>query len=263
MAEAAGIQPIVCNVPPREDSPVAIHEANAKALSAAIQTVAATKKTQYGNVVFFNLYSVVVNPSTGGYLPGYDLGDGIHPSLKAATAIANAFVSTTAMVYGSSVYLPWVNSSSLNLIPNALFVNAIGSSWSAGYGTSPTPTVTQIGGDPSIVGDWMQVEFPPAKVAGQYYSYNADNISVTSGATYALAFRFQISGLEANGGMVVVTYGYSGPDVGYNMTEDVADGTFYIEAPAANSQANPGIIVYPGLTGTITVKLAQVALIPR
>jgi lysophospholipase L1-like esterase len=263
MAEATGIQPIVCNVPPREDAPVAIHEANAKALSAAIQTLATTKQTQYGNVVFFNLYSIVVNPSTGGYLPGYDLGDGIHPSLKAATAIANAFVSTTTMVYGSSVYLPWVNSSALNLIPNSLFIKAIGSSWSAGYGTSPAPTVTEVTGDPHIAGNWMQIEFPPATAAGQYYSYNADNIAVTSGATYALAFRFQISGLEANGGMVVVTFGYNGPNVGYNMTEDVADGTFYIEAPAASGQANPGIIVYPGLTGTITVRMAQVGLTPR
>ena len=91
MAEATGIQPIVCNVPPREDAPVAIHEANAKAVSTAIQTLTASKQAAYGNVVFFNLYAVVVNPSTGGYLPGYDLGDGIHPSVKAATAHSECF----------------------------------------------------------------------------------------------------------------------------------------------------------------------------
>jgi len=263
MAEAAGIQPILCNVPPREDAPVAIHEANAKALSAAIQTLASSKQVQYGNVVFFNLYSAVVNPSTGGYLPGYDLGDGIHPSVKAATAIANAFVAATATVYGSSVYLPWSNSSTFNLVPNALFMNAIGNSWSAGYGNAPAPSVSVVTGDPSIVGNWMQMVFPPATAAGQYYSYNLDNVAVTKGATYALTFRFQISGLEANGGSVVVVYGYGGPNASYNMTEDVTDGTFYLESTALSGQMNPGIVVYPGLTGAITIKMAQVGLLER
>ncbi len=60
LAESAGIQPIVCNVPPREDAPVAIHEANAKALSTAIVALAVAKQAQYGNVVLFNLYAVLV-----------------------------------------------------------------------------------------------------------------------------------------------------------------------------------------------------------
>ena len=263
MAEAAGIQPIVCNVPPREDAPVAIHEANAKAVSQAIETLAAAKQTEYGNVVMFDLYSVLANPSTGAYLPGYDRGDGIHPSVIAATAVANAFVTSTAMVYGSSAYLPWTNSSTGNLIANGLFINPIGSSWSAGYGTSPIPTVSVVSGDPTIVGNWMKLTFPPATAAGQYYSYNYDNIAVTSGKTYALAFRFQISGLEANGGMVVITYGYGGPNAAYNMTEDVTDGTFYLDMPATSGQMNPGIVVYPKTTGAITVKIAQVALVQR
>jgi lysophospholipase L1-like esterase len=259
-AEATGIQPIVCNVPPREDAPVAIHEANAKAVAAAIQSLAAAKQTQYGNVVFFNLYAVVVNTSTGGYLAGYDLGDGIHPSVKAATAIANAFVSATSMVYGSSVYLPWSNTSSTNLAPNPLFINPIGYSWSAGYGTSPVPSVSVVAGGASIVGNWMQVTFPPATAAGQYYSYNLDNIAVTAGGNYALSFRFKISGLEANGGMVVITYGYNGPNASYTMLQDVTDGTFYLEAQAVGTQMNPGIIICPGLRGSITVNLAQVGL---
>jgi lysophospholipase L1-like esterase len=262
-AESAGIQPIVCDVPPREDAPVAIHEANAKALSGAIAALAATKQNQYGNVVFVNLYSVLVNRATGGYLPGYGLGDGIHPSVKGATAVANAFISATEVAYSSSVYLPWSNSSLINLVPNPLFINPIGSSWSAGYGSSPPPTVSVVSGDNTIVGNWMQVEFPPATAAGQYYSYNLDNVSVTTGTTYALAFRFQISGLEANGGMLVVTYGYRGPTAAYNMTEDVKDGAFYLEAAAVNGQMNPGVIVYPGLKGTVTVKMAQVGLVPR
>jgi hypothetical protein len=78
-----------------------------------------------------------------------------------------------------------------------------------------------------------------------------------------LAFRFQITGLEANGGMVVITYGYNGPNVSYNMTEDVTDGTFYLETPAVTGQMNPGIIIYPGLKGTVTVKMAQVGLVAR
>ena len=79
---------------------------------------------------------------------------------------------------------------------------------------------------------------------------------MTVGANYALAFRFQISGLEANGGMVVVTYGYDGPNAAYNMRQDTTDGTFYLEAQAVNGQMNPGIIAYPGTHGSITVKLA-------
>ena len=262
-AEAAGIQPIVCDVPPRQDAPVAIHEANAKALSAAIKTLVAAKQTEYGNVVFFDLYSVLANPSTGAYISGYNLSDGIHPSVKGATAVANAFVTATAMVYSSSAYLPWSNSSSINLIPNALFINPIGSSWNAGYGAAPAPTVSVVTGDPSIEGNWMQLEFRPATAAGQYYSYNCDNITVTPGKTYALAFRFQIAGLEANGGTVIIALGYGGPLAGYNMTEDVADGTFYLEVPATSAQMNPGIVVYPGTSGTITIKMAQVGLIER
>jgi lysophospholipase L1-like esterase len=263
MAESAGIQPIVSNVRPREDAPVAIHEANAKALSEAIQALAASKQAQYGNVVFFDLYAVLVNPFTGGYLPGYDLGDGIHPSLKAATALANVFAFSTALSYSSSVYLPWSNSSAENLIPNALFTNPIGSSWSAGYGTAPAPSITTFSGDPSTVGNWMEVQFPPATAAGQYYSYNLDNIAVTTGTTYALAFRFQISGLEANGGMLVITYGDNGNTAAYNVTEDVRDGTFYLESPVVNGQLDPGIIMYPGLKRTVTVKMAQVGLVAR
>jgi lysophospholipase L1-like esterase len=262
-AEAAGIQPIVCDVPPRQDAPVAIHEANAQALSAAIKTLVAAKQAEYGNVVFFDLYSVLVNPSTGAYITGYNLPDGIHPSVKGATAVANAFLSTTAMQYSSSAYLPWSNSSSINLIPNALFINPIGSSWIAGYGSSPAPTVSVVTGDTSIEGNWMQLVFPPATAAGQYYSYNCDNIKVTTGTTYALSFRFQISGLEANGGTMSIIFGYGGPYGAYNMTEDVTDGTFYLELPATGPQMNPGIVVYPNTTGAITVKMAQVALIER
>ncbi len=261
-AEAAGIQPIVCDVPPRQDAPVAIHEANAKALTAAIKTLVAAKQVQYGNVVMFDLYSVLANAS-GGYISGYDLPDGIHPSVKGATAVAKAFLTDTALQYSSSAYLPWSNSSSINLVPNALFFEPIGSSWSAGYGTAPAPTVSVVTGDTSIQGNWMELQFPPATAAGQYYSYNCDNISVTTGNTYALAFRFQISGLEANGGSVVITYGYGGPNAAYNMTEDVTDGTFYLEMPATSGQLNPGVVVYPGTTGTITIKLAQVAVIQR
>lgn len=262
-AEAAGIQPIVATVPPRQDAPAAIHEANAKALTAAIKTLVASKQTQYGNVVLFDIYSVLVNPSTGAYITGYSLADGIHPSVTGATAAAKAFLTATAMQYSSSTYLPWTNSTSANLIPNALFVNAIGSSWSGGYGTSPAPTVTSVSGDTSIQGNWMRLDFPPATVAGQYYSYNCDNISVTTGNTYAMAFRFQISGLEANGGSVVITYGYGGPNAAYAMTEDVTDGTFYLETQATSGQMNPGFIVYPGKTGTVTIKVAQVGLIAR
>lgn len=263
MAEIAGIQPVLCNVPPRQDAPVAIHEANAKALAAAINTLAKTKQTQYGNVVLFDLYSVLANPSTGAYLSGYSLADGIHPSVTGATAVANAFVSSTAMIYGSSVYLPWSNSSASNLVPNALFVNPIGNGWSAGYGSAPAPTVSVVPGDPTIVGNWMQLQFPPATSAGQYYSYNIDNIPVTQGTNYALAFRFQISGLQANGGMVVIVYGYGGPNGAYNLTQDVKDGTFYLETPAVSGQMNPGIVIYPGLKGTVTVKMAQVGLVSR
>lgn len=254
-ALAAGIEPIICGIPPRVDSPV--YQANAPQLDTAIKNLAASM-----NLVFVDMYSVLAQKN-GTFKTGYNLGDGVHPSVIGATAMANAFVSTTAMVYGSSVYLPWVNTSPDDLVANALFLNPIGSTWAAGYGTAPAPNVTIVGNDSTIVGNWMQLSFPPATAAGQsyYYSYNYDNVTANSGDNYELSFRFKISGLEANGGTVAITYGYSGPTVAYNIKNDVVDGTFNLVSTAVNKQLNPGFVVYPTTNAThIVISVAQVGL---
>lgn len=247
----AGIQPVLCGIPPRTDTSQIAQYAGT--LNASLRQLAANR-----GIVFVDFNSVLNNGSNG-WKPGYSLSDNVHPSAQGARAMANLFVSTTAMIYSSNVWLPWVNSSAENPAGNALEQDGSTWWWSAGYGTAPAPRVSVIPGDSTIVGNWLQAVFPPATGAGQYYSFNHVNISATQGHTYELSFRYRVSGCEANGCYMNFSYGYWGPYASYYSFDDVADGVFHIVMQAGvNGQMNPGFVIYPTTNSSpVTVLIGQ------
>ncbi len=253
-AKTAGIQPIICTIPPRNDFPN--YNANVQMINQAIRQVAASAQ-----ILLVDMYSVLVDPTTGIYKVGYNLADGVHPSATGATAMAQQFITATQNLYGpSQVSIATSTADSTNLIPNPLFLTSI-SAWSTnGYGSSPAPTYSVVS-DTTISGNWLNVVFPPATAAGQTYSINGPYCTTVQGHHMAYSFKFQISGLEENGGYLNMGYSWGALNFAYNYQTDTS-GTFYIEFTAPASQFVPGFFVYPTVTNqAITVKVAQMSLV--
>jgi lysophospholipase L1-like esterase len=253
-AKAANIQPVLCTIPPRGDA--TNYNQNAQTINAAIHQLAQAEK-----IVLVDFYSILVDPSTGVYKSGYDFGDGIHPSHTAAKAMAQFFITATSNLFGpAQISLVATNNDATNLIANPLFLTSTFAWTSNGFGTAPVPTYSVVT-DPSISGNWFQVVFPPATAAGQSYSVNGPYATMTSGHHMAYSFKFQISGLEENGGVINMGYAWGASNFTYNYFNDTS-GTFYIEFTAAGNQFVPGFFVFPTVkSSSITLKIAQISLV--
>jgi lysophospholipase L1-like esterase len=253
-AKAASIQPVICTIPPRSDA--TNYNQNVQMINAAIHQLAQAEK-----IVLVDFYSILVDPSTGIYKSGYDLGDGIHPSPTAAKAMAQFFITATANLFGpAQISLVATNGDATNLIANPLFLTSTAAWTSNGYGTSPAPTYSVVT-DPNITGNWFQVVFPHATAAGQSYSVNGPYATMTAGHHMAYSFKFQISGLEENGGILNMGYAWGAQNFTYNYLNDTS-GTFYIEFTAGSTSFVPGFFVYPTVnSSSITLKIAQISLV--
>jgi lysophospholipase L1-like esterase len=258
---SAGIQPICIGIPPRSDFPAAI--GNAQTFNSLIKGICAAN-----NAPFIDFWTLLANPATGTYKTGYDLGDHVHPSHAAAVVMGQYFVNQFAPAPPCAAIFAqnqatWQPVAAGNLIENGLFLTT--PEWIAGYGTAPSPSVSVVAPSICDVGNWMQIVFPPATVtgAGQFYSFNYTNIAAVPGHTYSLSYRLRVSGLTANGGAINLTYGYFGPTIAYQLTNNIADGMINFEAvcPSGVTQFNPAIVVY-STTGpqSITVSIAQAGL---
>jgi lysophospholipase L1-like esterase len=254
MAKAAGIQPILCTIPPRSDA--ANYNLNAQKINAAIHQLAQAQK-----ILLVDFYSILVDPTTGVYKSGYDLADGIHPSAAAAKAMAQFYVTATANLFGpAQESIVATAGDGTNLIPNALFLTSTVAWTASNYGTSPAPTYAVIT-DPSISGNWFSITFPPATAVGQSYSVNGPPLIVTSGHHMAYSFKFKISGLQENGGYLNMGYGYGASNFTYGYLTDTV-GTFYMEFTAPSSTFTPGFFVYPTPTSSnIQLEIAQISLV--
>lgn len=253
-AKSAGIQPILCTIPPRGDA--TNYNQNAQKINQAIHKLAAAEK-----ILLVDFYSILVDPSTGLYKSGYDLGDGIHPSPAAAKAMAQFYITATANLFGpAQVSLIATNGDSTNLIPNPLFLTSTSAWTSNSYGSSPAPAFSVLT-DPTISGNWFSATFPAATGTGQYYAVNGPTEPVISGHHMAYSFKFQISGLQENGGYLNMGYAYGANNFTYNYLTDTA-GIFYIEFTASGSTFIPGFFVFPTPSkSTIQLKVAQISLV--
>ena len=253
-AKQASIQPILCTIPPRGDA--ANYNQNAHKINAAIHQLAQAER-----VLLVDFYSMLVDPTTGVYKSGYDVGDGIHPSSTACKAMAQYFVTATADLFGpSQVSVVATSGDMTNLIPNPLFLTATTGWTSSNYGSSPAPTYTVVT-DPTISGNWFSASFPQATAAGQNYSMNGPSINITSGHHMAYSFKFKISGLEENGGHLNMGYAWGAQSFTYNYLNDTT-GTFYIKFTAAANTFVPGFFIYPTVTSsTIKLQIAQISLV--
>jgi lysophospholipase L1-like esterase len=253
-AKAAGIQPILCTIPPRGDA--VNYNQNAQMINGAIHKLAQAEK-----ILLVDFYSILVDPTTGVYKSGYDLGDGIHPSAAAAKAMAQFYVTATANLFGPSQESIVVTSGDgTNLIPNPLFLTSDAAWTNNDYGTSPAPTFAVVT-DPAISGNWFSMTFPPATAVGQVYSVNGPTAVVTTGHQMAYSFKFQISGLQENGGHLNMGYAYGAQNFTYGYLTDTA-GTFYIEFTAPSTTFTSGFFVYPNVTASnVQIKIAQISLV--
>jgi len=253
-AKSAGIQPIICTIPPRSDA--SNYNLNAQQINAAIHQLAQAER-----IMLVDFYSVLADPVTGQYKSGYDRSDGIHPSFTGAKAMAQFFITATANLFGpSQVAITTTEGDGTNLISNPLFLTSTSAWTSNGYGTSPVPTYSVLT-DPTISGNWFSVTFPPATAAGQYYSVNGPTAVTTTGHHMAYGFKFQITGLEENGGSMNMGYAYGASNFTYGYLTDTS-GTFYIEFTATGTTFIPGFVVYPTVNSSkVQLKISQMSLV--
>jgi lysophospholipase L1-like esterase len=267
-AKQADIQPIICTVPPRSDA--ANYNLNVQKINGAIHKLAQAER-----VMLVDFYSILVDPGTGVYKSGYDLGDGIHPSPTAAKAMAQYFITATANLFGpSQEAIVSTTGDGTNLIPNPLFLTSDSAWTSNNYGSSPPPTYGVQTGDPTpspayvlmtgypaISGNWFSFTLPGATAAGQYYAVNGPSIAITQGHHMAYSFKFQISGLQENGGYLNMGYAYGATNFAYNYMTD-SGGVFYIEFTAPGDTFVPGFYVYPTVNSQpIQVRIGQISLV--
>jgi lysophospholipase L1-like esterase len=253
-AKQAGIQPILCTIPPRSDA--ANYNLNTQKINGAIHKLAQSEK-----VLLVDFYSILADPTTGRYKSGYALSDGIHPSSTGAKVMAQYFVTCTANLFGpSQEAITTTAGDGTNLITNPLFLTSVSAWTSNGYGTLAAPTYSVLT-DPTIAGNWLTITYAPATAAGQYYSVNGPAAAVTSGHHMAYSFKFQISGLEENGGSLNMGYAYGATNFTYGYLNDTS-GTFYIEFTAQSGSFIPGFVAYPTVASSkIQIKIAQMSLV--
>jgi lysophospholipase L1-like esterase len=253
-AKQAGIQPIICTIPPRSDA--ANYNLHVQQINAAIHKLAQAER-----ITLVDFYSILVDPTTGVYKSGYDNGDGIHPSPTACKAMAQFFVTATSGLFGpAQESVVATTGDSTNLIANPLFLYPA-SAWSGNsYGSSPAPSFSVLT-DPAISGNWLSISFPAATAVRQSYSVNGPAATMTAGHHMAYSFKFQISGLEENNGYLNMGYAYGASSFTYGYLNDTS-GTFYIEFTAPGNTFVPGFFVFPTVKPfPIKLKIAQMSLV--
>jgi hypothetical protein len=141
-----------------------------------------------------------IDPTTGGYLAGYDNGDGIHPNAAGRLAAGQVVYNTLAplLPLGSVNTALFATADSPNLLPNALFLvdsNADGvpDSWTK-TGATITPSLVSGAGD-GIRGNWLRI----VDTANTFGQVNPADISsgFAAGDRIAISCRFKMSGITA------------------------------------------------------------------
>lgn len=119
--KAAGALPVLFTIPPRADT---TKYTEIVAWNAWLRSFA---RTQHISLV--DVYSVLVDPATGAYKAGYDVGDGLHMSPIAHNAVAQKFVAVMGpRLPAGDIMRPQYNLDANNLITNGLLLTNVDAS---------------------------------------------------------------------------------------------------------------------------------------
>lgn len=257
---AAGIEPIACTIPPRNDAP------QLAPLNPWVRSQAVARGMR-----LIDLHAVFADPATDDYLAAYT-ADGTHPNaagrLAAANYVVSEIVPTIPVRPLGPVAMTNASYNNLNGITNACFMadsNADGvpDDWSLSVGGTSTTT-------PSLVADgatgrkWFQLATTVAGTTRQYHQAVAAGFTYAVGDVLAFSGRFQTESLAAN-----ITYACLlsfTNSVGNKTlrpvsvwTTNVADGYFYGELPVPEGTTGIDVRVNQS-TGTGTVRWGQLLL---
>ena len=160
---SAGIEPIVCTVPPRNGvrtTEPATYRRQAR-WNAFIRSVAAKHR-----LLMVDIHALMVDPATGDYKAGFT-GDGVHPNKAGYKEMSNGFVNFSIYKYMNVPSAPLERDrySIVSLAPNPLFLEGLGGSGNVlptGWTGSTTGITVSFDdaydGDPNSAGKWFNIE---------------------------------------------------------------------------------------------------------
>ncbi|MGI4812004.1 MAG: GDSL-type esterase/lipase family protein [Janthinobacterium lividum] len=240
--------------------------------ASALTTLVRTKITGVNNVItrlaqryglpLVDMYSFLVDPSTGMYKTGWTK-EGTHPSVMATKLMGQYAASVLAPYYTpSAVYLAGDNADPTCIVSNPLLLTNNGvvpQSWSAYGGSGTAESITT---DSSVEGAVLQIS--RADFTPRYVSAPTLTTGWSVGDKIAISGRISLTGADANGGLG--TFGMECNGSGNPLTwigqmslcSDTPGGfcTFYFEGiipPGTTNLEWSASLAY----GPITMKLGQ------
>ena len=256
----AGIQPVLCTIPPRSDNDAFITPI--VALNAWIRSFARANA-----IILVDFYAILVDPSNAHYRAGYS-SDGIHPSNTIATSMANFFISKTTALFPS--WTPFISQSAsdtFNLITNSMFLSggAAPTGWSFS-GNNCAHAVVANATPPG--GNWFQMTCTNLGV--DQILFNCGSAAGTCTGGYTTGDRMAFSGtIDTSGvtsGSLIFTVQLDNQGAPFfvsvpmnNWTIDTT-GTFYIEfvVGAGTTNLRPKLAI---TSGTGVIRIGQWALV--
>ncbi|MBM4587586.1 hypothetical protein GS507_05180 [Rhodococcus hoagii] len=254
---AAGIEPIVCTIPPRTAARTA--EPSTYRRQAQWNAYVRSIANRY-RLRLVDIYAALVDPATGDYAAGLS-GDGVHPNKAGYRVMADAFVQTASSSFPSEgVQLERDRYSAISLAPNPVFLEGLtgtGNLLPAGWSGSTTGlTVTledPTQGDGLESGRW--VKFVKTDTAAtknvnwikSFSSLSTAGTPVSVGDRVSWGFRYKITGSTGVGSNAYVTVALRYTDSGgqnvriitpMNQFELDSSGVVYYEAAVPPNCAN-------------------------
>lgn len=279
---AAGIEPIICTIPPRSGSRTADPATYKK--TAQWNVFLRTMANRY-RLLIVDTYAALADPTTGDYKAGLS-GDGVHPNKAGMLVLAQTVV---AAVLPSSpakgVPLELDRYSAINLAPNPLFLEGLGGTgnilptgWS-GSTTGVTVTLTDpVANDGLEAGKWFNIVKTDAATTKNinfirsFATLATAGNPVATGDLVSWAFRYSLSG--SSGVLptpltyltVALRYTNSG---GTNVKiitpmsqfEENSSGVLYWEAPVPATAANIRLDLSFSAASVQTLAIGQVTML--
>lgn len=254
---AAGIEMIVCSLSPRAGSPQGLNTMKANRW---LQRFA-----EAHGLHFVDMYTPVVDASTGGFLSTYS-GDGLHPNAAGARVLGQALSDQLSAVYPKNApFSAFWQTDPTNLITGGGFnvdtnADGIADNWSVS-GAAGTYTFSLVT-DTSVKGKWQQIQIT---VAGSRFF----NQTIASGWSVGdrVAFSGRVSTtVEAGSLSAYVIVAFTGGTPArfaslYNCAADISDGRFYYEGVVPIGTSAMSVQVQNNGTGTGTIKVAELSLV--
>lgn len=254
---AAGIEPILCTIPPRtgvRTAEPATHRRQGQ-WNAFIRSIANRYRLR-----LVDIYAVLVDSATGDYAAGLS-GDGVHPNKAGYRVMADAFVQAVSPNFPpEGVQLERDRYSAISLAPNPVFLEGLtgtGNVLPAGWSGSTTGlTVTledPAQGDGLESGRWVKLAKTDTAATKNvnwiksFSSLSTAGTPVSVGDRVSWGFRYKITGSTGVGSNAYVTVALRYTDSGgqnvriitpMNQFELDSAGVVYYEATVPPNCAN-------------------------